>query len=53
MSSSFAGEVFGKPFLEAGPLAFMQRFQFVNVMNTVQQLIDKAIAQRISAGVVD
>lgn len=53
MSSSFADEAFGKLFLEAGALSFMQRFQFVNVMSTVQQLIDKAIAQRMSAGVAD
>ena len=53
MSSSFADEAFGKLFLEAGPVAFMQRFEFVNVMETVQQLINKAIAQRMSAGVVD
>lgn len=53
MSSSFADEAFGKLFLEAGPIAFMQRFEFVNVMETVQQLINKAIAQRMSAGVVD
>jgi len=53
MSSSFADEAFGKLFLEAGPLSFMQKFEFVNVMDTVQQLINKAIAQRMSAGVVD
>lgn len=53
MSSSFADEAFGKLFLEAGAVNFMQRFEFINVMNTVQQLIDKAIAQRMSAGVVD
>ena len=53
MSSSFADEAFGKLFLEAGPIAFMQRFKFVNVMSTVQLLIDRAIAQRMSAGVAD
>lgn len=53
MSSSFADEAFGKLFLEAGPVAFMQRFEFVNVMSTTQQLINKAIAQRMAAGVVD
>lgn len=53
MSSSFADEAFGKLFLEAGPVKFMQRFEFVNVMATAQQLINRAIAQRMSAGVVD
>lgn len=53
MSSSFADEAFGKLFLEAGPVAFMQKFEFVNVMETVQHLINKAIAQRVSAGIVD
>lgn len=53
VSSSFADEAFGKLFLEAGPMAFMQKFEFTNVMATVRQLIDKAIAQRMSAGVVD
>jgi hypothetical protein len=53
MSSSFADEVFGKLFLEAGPVAFMQKFEFVNVMETVQQLVNKAITQRVSAGVLD
>lgn len=53
MSSSFADEAFGKLFLEAGPVTFMQKFEFINVMETVQQLINKAISQRMSAGVVD
>lgn len=53
VSSSFADEVFGKLFLEAGPIAFMQKFEFINVMETVRRLIDKAIAQRMAAGVVD
>ena len=53
MSSSFADEAFGKLFLEAGAVNFMQRFEFVNVMSTVQQLINKAIAQRMAVGTVD
>lgn len=48
ISSSFADEVFGKLFVEIGPLGFMQGFEFVNISLTVRQLIDKAIAQRIS-----
>lgn len=47
VSSSFADEVFGKLFVELGPLAFMQRFELRNVDATVRQLIDKAIAQRM------
>jgi anti-sigma regulatory factor (Ser/Thr protein kinase) len=53
ISSSFADEAFGKLFLEAGPVEFMQRFEFINVMDTVQQLINRAITQRLAAGVVD
>jgi hypothetical protein len=48
ISSSFADEVFGKLFLEIGPLSFMQGFEFINIMKTVRQLIDKAIAQRMA-----
>jgi hypothetical protein len=48
ISSSFADEVFGKLFAEVGPLGFMQKFEFLNLSQTVRQLIDKAIAQRIA-----
>jgi len=50
VSSSFADEVFGKLFLELGPLTFMQRFEFRNVDTTVKKLVDKAIAQRMADG---
>lgn len=53
VSSSFADEAFGKLFLEVGPVKFMQRFEFVNALDTVRHLIDKAISQRISTGVSD
>ncbi|MDP1774675.1 MAG: DUF4325 domain-containing protein [Methylobacter sp.] len=53
ISSSFADEAFGKLFLEVGAVSFMQKFEFINVMDTVRQLIDKAITQRLSAGVSD
>lgn len=53
VSSSFADEAFGKLFVEVGPLTFMQKIEFINVMETVRNLIDKAISQRISVGVVD
>ncbi len=48
MSSSFADEVFGKLFLEAGAIEFMQKFEFVNMTETVKQIIDKAVSQRMS-----
>jgi len=50
VSSSFADEVVGKLFAELGPLAFMQRFQFQRIDQTVRQLVDRAIAQRMAAG---
>ena len=49
LSSSFADEVIGKLFAELGPLAFMQRFQFRNIDSTARQLVDRAIAQRMSS----
>jgi STAS-like domain of unknown function (DUF4325) len=48
VSSSFADEVFGKLFLGMGPIAFGQRFQFLNLSVLVRQLIDRAISQRVS-----
>lgn len=51
ISSSFADEVFGKLFVELGPLTFMQRFQFLNITETVRSLIDRAIQQRARAAV--
>ncbi len=48
VSSSFADEVFGKLFLEMGPMAFSQRFEFLNLPILVRQLIDRAISQRLS-----
>jgi len=48
ISSSFADEVFGKLFAELGALSFMQRFEFMNVSQTVRQLVDRAIAQRMA-----
>lgn len=47
ISSSFADEVFGKLFLELGPVAFMQSFEVVNAAPTVSQLVDRAIMQRM------
>lgn len=46
ISSSFADEVFGKLFVEMGPLAFIARFEFVNANDTVTSLINRAILLR-------
>jgi len=51
VSSSFADELIGKLFAEFGPLEFMARFKLVNISPTVQQLIDRAISQRMANGV--
>ena len=48
VSSSFADEVFGKLFLQIGPVRFIQRFEFAGVSDTVRQLIDRAISQRLT-----
>lgn len=48
ISSSFADEVFGKLFIELGPIRFNALLGFQNVELTVQQLIDKAITQRLA-----
>lgn len=50
ISSSFADELIGKLFAELGPLAFMGRFKMIGVSPTVQQLIDRAISQRVMVG---
>jgi anti-sigma regulatory factor (Ser/Thr protein kinase) len=47
VSSSFADEVFGKLFLELGPVSFMGKIHLVNVDPLVRGLIDRAIFQRI------
>lgn len=49
VSSSFADEVFGKLFVELGPMRFMQTIRLVNVSPTVQALIDRAITQRMQS----
>lgn len=49
LSSSFADEVFGKLFVEIGPLAFTNRLQLINVSSDSASLIDRAIIQRTAA----
>ena len=46
ISSSFADEVFGRLFVELGPMTFMARIEFVSLDQTLAVLIDRAIAQR-------
>lgn len=47
ISSSFADEVFGKLFVEIGPVQFSSTFQLKSVDAMVRQIIDKAIMQRM------
>lgn len=53
VSSSFADEAFGKLFLQLGPVQFMQRVKLVNMVDTVESLVNKAIAQRMQQGTAD
>lgn len=53
LSSSFADEVFGKLFLAVGPIKFLQRVKLVNMRDTVEGLVNKAIEQRMKVGVSD
>lgn len=53
VSSSFADEVFGKLFLSLGPIGFLKRIRLVNMMSTVEGLVNKAIAQRMKVGLSD
>ena len=53
MSSSFADEAFGKLFLQLGPIQFMQKIKLINMADTVEGLINKAIAQRMRQGSAD
>jgi hypothetical protein len=53
LSSSFADEAFGKLFLSVGPIKFMQRIRLHNMADTVEGLVNKAIAQRMQVGLSD
>lgn len=50
VSSSFADEVFGKLFVELGPMTFMRSIDVVNAVSTVSGLIDRAIVLRSKTG---
>jgi hypothetical protein len=53
LSSSFADEAFGKLFLSVGPVKFMQKVRLHNMIDTVEGLVNKAIAQRMQVGTSD
>ena len=46
ISSSYADEVFGRLFVEIGPLAFVRQFEMIGMNDTVRNLIDRAMRQR-------
>ena len=53
ISSSFADEVFGKLFLELGPIGFSNRIDLAKIESTVKLLVEKAISQRVAYGKLD
>jgi len=50
ISSSFADEVFGKIFVEMGPMRFMRMIKLRNTVSAVEALIDRAITLRSRTG---
>lgn len=50
VSSSFADEVFGKLFLELGPLEFSTKIELRSIDPIVKLLVEKAIIQRMATG---
>jgi len=50
VSSSFADEVFGRIFVDMGPISFMRKVKIINCDETILKLIDRAIIQRTSSG---
>lgn len=51
VSSSFADEIFGKMFLELGPMEFSKSIELRNLDPLVKNLIDRAVVQRMSQGI--
>lgn len=49
ISSSFADEVFGRLFVDLGPIEFMRRILFTNIDENIKGLIDRAIMQRTAS----
>lgn len=50
VSSSYADEVFGKLFVELGPIRFMRSIKIINAASVVESLIDRAITLRTQTG---
>lgn len=50
ISSSFADEVFGKLFVELGPMKFIRSVKIINAVSAVEGLIDRAISLRAQTG---
>lgn len=50
ISSSYADEVFGKLFLELGPMRFMRTIKIINAVSVIESLIDRAITLRSQTG---
>jgi len=50
VSSSFADEVFGKLFVQLGPMQFMRAVKVTNAVSVVEGLIDRAITLRAQTG---
>ncbi len=48
VSSSFADELFGKLFIEMGPVDFTRSIEFKNIDSLVKGLIDRAVVQRMN-----
>jgi anti-sigma regulatory factor (Ser/Thr protein kinase) len=46
ISSSFADEVFGRLFVDLGPIVFMNRIKIVDAESEILGIIDKAISKR-------
>jgi anti-sigma regulatory factor (Ser/Thr protein kinase) len=51
ISSSFADEVFGKLFIELGPMHFMRAIKLRNTGSAVEGLVDRAIRLRSQTGI--
>lgn len=53
ISSSFADEVFGRLFVQLGPVRFGSCIQYRNITDTVSGLIDRAIRLRFQQSITD
>jgi len=53
ISSSFADETIGKLFIKLGAMAFSAKVRNVNMERLIQNLLDKAVAQRLTQAIDD